>query len=151
MPIATQGWWLLYTDDDRTFHHQRKFYQTVFPRALQPCTHPCVEKSSFSLSTRVLICHKGEGHLTHLWSGAPLCHTDKTPGHGPSAPAVPHTWSHFLDGSSQNHCKSPQIKYLLNLLKDSNRLAMQVFVGQWMVNIPVLGCQKVAQKGPWHL
>lgn len=25
---------------------------------------------------------------------------------------------------------------------------MKVFVGQWMVNIPVLGCQKVAQERP---
>lgn len=27
---------------------------------------------------------------------------------------------------------------------------MKVFVGQWVVNIPVRGCQKVAQEGPFR-
>lgn len=48
------------------------------------------------------------GRLTHLWSGAPLCHTDRTLTHAPSVPAAPHTLRHSLDGSSQSHCKNQQ-------------------------------------------
>lgn len=69
-----------------------------------------------------------ESCLTHLLSGAPLCRTDKTPGRGPLVLAVPHTWSHFLDGSSQNHCKSQQIKYLSELLEDSQVTSTEGFV-----------------------
>lgn len=60
-----------------------------------------------------------ESRLTHLLSGAPLCRTDKTPDRGPLVLAVPHIWSHSLDGSSQNHCKSQEIKYPSELRKDS--------------------------------
>ena len=90
----------------------------------------CGEEQLFTLSngdSSVTI--REQSHLTHLLSDAPLCHTDKTLGRGPSALAVPHTWSHFLDGSSQNHCKSQQIKYLSKLLNDSKWLAMKILRG----------------------
>lgn len=76
--------------------------------------------------TPVLI--QEESRLTHLLSGAPICRTDKIPDRGPSVLAVPHIWSHFLDGSSQNHCKSQQIKYLSEVLKDSEVTSNEGFM-----------------------
>ena len=71
----------------------------------------------------------GSGHLTRLWSGALLFRTDRTPGRGPLAPAAPHTWSHFLDGSSQNHCKNQQRTYLSKLLKDRRQIVVKALCG----------------------